>query len=133
MQCMLCIEPTNYLFIGLVYVNLGLPFRLASAPFRTSLPSTFLLAGIASALHFDLVQKPWRTAFFWTSKSSLVCLNSNSVLGKGKNIKIYMEILIFVLFFFYFVLFFCFSPAPSPNSRIRSCTRPLMGTSRVSG
>ena len=29
--------------------------------------------------------------------------------------------------------FFCFSPASSPNSRIRSCTRPLMGTSRVSG
>jgi len=73
---------------GLIYVNLGLPFRLVSAPFKTSLPSTFALAGIASALHFDLVQKPWRTAFFWTSKSSLVCLNSNSVLGKGQWIRL---------------------------------------------
>ena len=29
--------------------------------------------------------------------------------------------------------FFPFSSASSPNSRIRSCTRPIMGTSRVSG
>ena len=73
---------------GLVYTNLALPIKLLSAPFRTSMSSTFLLASLATGLHFDLVEKPWTTSFFWSSKSSLVCLNSNFVFGRSQWVRL---------------------------------------------
>ena len=59
-----------------------------TAPFKTAMPATCLLACVASAFHFDLLHKPWTTQMFWSSKSSLVCLSSNLVIQKGQWIRL---------------------------------------------
>ena len=69
---------------GLIYVNAHLPLKVISAPFKTSMPATTTLALTAFAFQYDLINKPWTTRMFWSSKSSLVCLNSKFVIAKGQ-------------------------------------------------
>lgn len=70
---------------GLVYAYGSQGFDVAMTPFKvmTRFPATMISSLALTATHFNMFHKPWNKSAFWSSRSSLVCLNGNHIFGKS--------------------------------------------------
>lgn len=54
----------------------------------SSFPSTILATVSLVASHMNWIEKPWQTRHFWSSGSSLVCVNARQILERGHLIRL---------------------------------------------